>query len=120
MRGGVEGLSGGAEVSGNEIPSAVRRGPARVKENRNDLANNGRSRLFTYAAEDGLEGVLRGGRKGSLPRALFVFVGPHSVIRLRNALRPSSFPPADPLACLLPPPRRSPGVATAAVESARR
>lgn len=34
--------------------------------------------------------------KGSEPRALFVFVGPHSVIRLRNALRPSSFPPPYP------------------------
>lgn len=33
---------------------------------------------------------------GSEPRALFVFVGPHSVIRLRNALRPSSFPPPYP------------------------
>lgn len=29
--------------------------------------------------------------------ALFVFVGPHSVIRLLNAPRPSSFPPPQPL-----------------------
>lgn len=34
-----------------------------------------------------------GGCKGSVPLALFVFVGPHSVIRLLNAPRPSSFPP---------------------------
>lgn len=31
-----------------------------------------------------------------MPLALFVFVGPHSVIRLLNAPRPSSFPPPQP------------------------
>lgn len=40
----------------------------------------------------------RGGEgcKGSVPLALFVFVGPHSVIRLLNAPRPSSSPPPQP------------------------
>lgn len=64
----------------------------------------GGSRLFTYAVEDEFEGVERGrgggswsgGCKGSVPLALFVFVGPHSVIRLLNAPRPSSFPPPQP------------------------
>lgn len=73
-------------------------------ESSNDLGNNGRDRLFTYATDDEVRGVSGGGGgggsrsgcKGSEPRALFVFVGPHSVIRLRNALRPSSFPPPYP------------------------
>lgn len=71
----------------------------------------------------------RGGCKGSVPLALFVFVGPHSVIRLRNAPRPSSFAPQQPRSAepsVLSTPsttgrcRGTPGVVVARLESAKR
>ena len=47
--------------------------------------------MRTRMSTEGVASACGGGCKGSVPPTLFVFVGPHSVIRLLNAARPSSF-----------------------------
>lgn len=67
-------------------------------------------------SSEGVASACGGGCKGSVPPTLFVFVGPHSVIRLLNAPRPSSF-----LLRYRPVCRGDwPGVAIVAVKSSRR